>query len=151
LPGKGNPQLKLRLDLRIFQALEIEARSRGLTPQQVVYALVEGYIAGVGGVVPPSSPLSGAELNRVIITKLKLLLGQLHFEVASLDLRKDLDKAAQALNQVRDSVVFLVIREKAGKPLHLQKLSRSLTGPLKEPRQPRAQFPTMRPIPHILV
>ena len=107
MPGKGNPRLRIRLDLKILQALEIEARSRGLTPQQVVSALIEGYLAQVGGVGPPLPHQGDPTLNEAIITKLKLLLGQLRFEVASLDLTtlrrkrlKDLDKAARQLNRM---------------------------------------------------
>jgi len=119
LPGKGNPQLKLRLDLRILEALEIEARSRGLTAQQVVYALVEGYLAQVGGVVPPLPSQSESTLTEAIITKLELLLGQLRFEIASLDLTtvrrkrlKDLDRAARQLNRMAEQAADIEQRLK---------------------------------------
>jgi len=95
------------LDRRLLVGLEIEARKRGLTVQQVIYAMVEGYLAAKVGPVISRAPLGAEALEKVIITKLRLLLGQLRFEIAAQDLTtirrnriNDLDKAARQLNKM---------------------------------------------------
>jgi hypothetical protein len=44
-PNRGNPPLLLRLDAKILSLLRKEAQERGLTPQQVICAVIEGYLA----------------------------------------------------------------------------------------------------------
>jgi hypothetical protein len=51
-PDRENPRIHLRLDPRILAGLEIVARKHGLTVHQVIYAMIEGYLAKVGGVAP---------------------------------------------------------------------------------------------------
>jgi predicted HicB family RNase H-like nuclease len=48
-PNRGNPRFHLRLDPRILAGLEIVARRHGLTVNQVIYVMIEGYLARVGG------------------------------------------------------------------------------------------------------
>lgn len=56
-----------------------------MTVQQVIYAMIEGYLAQVGGVAP-RPPIDEATLNSVTITKLKAPLAQLRFEIDALDI-----------------------------------------------------------------
>jgi hypothetical protein len=105
-PDRGNPRIHLRLDPRLLHGLEIIARKHGLTIHQVIYAMIEGYLAGVGGVAP--RPLMDqAILTRVTVTRLKALLSMLRFELDTLDVAtvrekrlEDLDKAFQDLNRI---------------------------------------------------
>jgi len=74
----------------------------------VIYAIIEGYLAKVGGVAP-RSPTSDATLNRVTVTKLKALIAQLRFEIDMSGITtvrekrlKDLDRAVQDLNRMAE-------------------------------------------------
>lgn len=105
-PDRGNPRIHLRLDPRLLHGLEIIARKHGLTIHQVIYAMIEGYLAGVGGVAP-RPPMDQAILTRVTVTRLKALLSMLRFELDTLDVAtvrekrlEDLDKAFQDLNRI---------------------------------------------------
>ena len=102
-PDRGNPRVHLRLDPRVLYGLEIVARRQGLTVHQVIYAIIEGYLARVGGVAP-QPPMSEELLNRVTVTRLKAILSQLRFELDMSDIATvkekrltDLDKAVQDL------------------------------------------------------
>jgi len=68
------------------------------------YAMIEEYLARVGGVAP-RRPMDEALFNRVTVTKLKASLSMLRFELDTLDVAtvrqkrlKDLDKAFRDLN-----------------------------------------------------
>lgn len=107
-PDRGNPRVHLRLDPRILAGLEIVARRHGLTVHQVIYAMIEGYLAKVGGVAP-HPPMSEELLKRVTVTKLKALLSMLRFELGMSDIAtvrekrlEDLDRAVQDINRMAE-------------------------------------------------
>jgi len=62
-PDRGNPRVHLRLDPRILAGLEIVARKHGLTVHQVIYAMIEGYLARVGGGAPRRGTLEPCDGN----------------------------------------------------------------------------------------
>ena len=105
---RGNPRIHLRLDPRVLYGLEIVARKHGLTVNQAIYAIIEGYLEKVGGVAP-RPPMDRALLNRVTITRLRALLSQLEFEIDTLDMvavrekrLEELDKSVQQLNRMAE-------------------------------------------------
>jgi hypothetical protein len=69
------------------------------------YAMIEEYLARVGGVAP-RRPMDEALFKRVTVTRLKALLSMQRFELDTLDVAtvkkrtRDLDKAFQDLNRM---------------------------------------------------
>ena len=85
MPGKGKPKKTVRLDPRLSQFLELEAKQRGITVAGLIRAILEGYVRRKIGWDPPSFSLSDRALERVGHVKLLESIRRLRFVIAKID------------------------------------------------------------------
>jgi len=110
LPGKGRPFLHVRVDEEFLRLLRIQARKNRLNLSDFVRAIVEAYLRGVGGVTHPPRGFSEMVMRRAILAKLRALMGQLRFEIATVDVVQirenrvtDLTRAIEDLSETAKS------------------------------------------------
>ena len=116
MPSKGRPEIHLRLDPEILAALRIEAKLHRLKPVDLVRILVEAYIkGGTARAVPLPYPLGEETLRKAVMAQLRGLLGQLRFEIASVDVPRIRKKRVKDLSQAIDDLSTL---SKAAGPEH---------------------------------
>ena len=139
MPGKGRPILCVRLDSELLALLKIEAERHGSNLPTFVRAVLEAHLRGLAGVYSPPrgvgevgvySPPGGvsqagvytpswgggeATLRKAVIAQLKGLLGQLRFEIASVDVPRIREKRVDDLSQAIDDLSIL---SKAAAPEH---------------------------------
>jgi hypothetical protein len=104
LPSKGRSLLHVRIDEEFLRLIEIEARKHGVVCSTFVKAIVEVHLKRVGAVSHPTGELSEATLRKAIMARLKGLLGQLRFEIATLDVRKIREKRVKGLCRAIDDL-----------------------------------------------
>ena len=113
MPGKGRPRLTLRLDEEILTILEIEARRNRMNLSDLVRVLVEHYLRGVGGVRHPPGGVSESTLRKAFLAKLRGLLGQLRFEIATVDVAGIREKRVEDLST---AIVDIAVLAKSADP-----------------------------------
>lgn len=113
MPGKGRPRLTLRLDEEILTILEIEARRNRMNLSDLVRVLVEHYLRGVGGVRHPPGGVSESTLRKAFLAKLTGLLGQLRFEIATVDVAGIREKRVEDLST---AIVDIAVLAKSADP-----------------------------------
>jgi len=104
LPGKGRPFLHLRIDEEFLTLLRIEARRNRLNLSDFVRTIVEAYLRGVGGVSHPPRGFSESTMRKAVMAKLKGLLGQLRFEIATIDVVQIREKRVNDLSNAIDDL-----------------------------------------------
>jgi len=104
LPGKGRPGIYLRLDPEILAILRIEAKRSRLNVVDFTRTLIEAYLREVGGDITPLGGLSESTMRKVVIAKLRGLLGQLRFEIATLDVPAIREKRVNELSQAIENI-----------------------------------------------
>ena len=104
MPGKGRPVLGVRVDKEFIILLRIEARKHRTNLPTFVRAIVEAYLRGVGGVNTPPGGLSESTMRKAVMAKLRGLLGQLRFEIATLDVPAIREKRVNELSQAIENI-----------------------------------------------
>jgi hypothetical protein len=113
LPSKGKPGIHLRLDPEILAVLRIEAKRSRLNVVDFTRTLIEAYLRGVGGGTTPPGGLSESTLRKAFLAKLRGLLGQLRFEIATVDVAGIREKRVEDLST---AIVDIAILAKSAEP-----------------------------------
>ena len=113
MPGRGRPVLGVRLDKEFIVLLRIEARRHRTDLPTLVRAIIEAYLRGVGGVNTPPGGLSESTLRKALLAKLRGLLGQLRFEIATVDVAGIREKRVEDLST---AIVDIAVLAKSAEP-----------------------------------
>jgi len=116
LPGKGRPGIYVRLDSEILAILRIQAKRSRLRLVDFIRVLVEAHlrrVGGVGGDITPPGGVSESTLRKAFLAKLRGLLGQLRFEIATVDVAGIREKRVDDLST---AIVDIAVLAKSAEP-----------------------------------
>ena len=82
MPGKGKPFKSVRLDRRLLEYLQADAKQRGITVSALIRALLEAYVRRKSGCDTPSFFMSEKTLERVFHVRFLQAVNRLHFIIA---------------------------------------------------------------------
>jgi hypothetical protein len=122
LPGRGRPGIYIRFDPEILVILRIQAKRSKLRVVDFVRVLVEAHLRRVGGVISPPTPLREETLRKAIMAKLRGLLGQLRFEIATVDVVQIREKRVDDLSSAIDDIAVLAKSAEPGDRLRFYQL-----------------------------
>lgn len=107
MPGKGNPRIRIRFDSDILPVLRIEARRNRMNVPTLIRAITEAYLGRVKGRAHRPGGLSEVTLRKATMAKLRALLGQLRFEIATVDAVQIREKRVNDLSSAIEDITTL--------------------------------------------